>query len=87
MARTTAETEQLIRDAYHTVAATPGAWIKLADLREAIGDVNRHQVDQALATMPDVDLMPESNQKTLTEMDRDLAVWSGGMWNHLISIR
>lgn len=84
---TTTEIENLIRNAYRTVTTQPGAWIRLVDLREAIGDVNRHAVDRALATMADVDVMPESNQKTLRQIDRDLAVWCGGDWNHLVSIR
>lgn len=88
MAHTTAEIEHLIRAAYQTVTTTPGAWVKLTDLREAIGDVNRHHVDQAIDQMfPEAQVMPESNAKTLTQTDRDLAIWSGGEWNHLICIR
>lgn len=79
-------TETKIRTAYQTIA-TPGTWIKLTDLREALGDVNRHAVDAALRTMADADVMPESNRKTLRPIDHDLAVWCGGEWNHLIKIR
>lgn len=86
MIATATSIETQIRDAYHTIAPHAGAWIKLVDLREALGDVNRHAVDAALVKMPDADLMPESNQKVLTGMDRDLAVWCGGEWNHLIRI-
>lgn len=49
MATTTETIEDLIRAAYQATAAHPGAWIKLTDLREAIGDVNRHQIDEDCA--------------------------------------
>lgn len=42
---------------------------------------------EILATDPDIEVMPESNQKTLTDIDRMYRVWCGGMDNDLILIR
>lgn len=78
--------EDKIRTAYQTIA-TPGTWVRLTDLREAIGDVNRHEVDKAIDRMyPEAEVAPESNRKTLRRIDEDCAIWSGGEWNHLIKI-
>lgn len=61
----------------------------LAGLREQLADVPRAQVDETLTRMerlPDVNLVPESNQKTLTPADREAAVLIGGQRKHLLWI-
>jgi hypothetical protein len=79
-----------IRNAYRTLAAAPGDWVSLADLRPLLGDVDRAAVDRALTTMieesRDVNLVPESNQKALTDDQRRAAVRIGDQNKHLISI-
>lgn len=82
--------EQRIRKAYTSLAPHPGAWLRHTDVRQKLTDVPRAQLDETfrrLSRAEDVDMMPESNQKTLTEEDRRNAVWVGGMDTHLISIK
>jgi hypothetical protein len=80
-----------IRDAVAQLAREPGGWVTLARLRDALGQ--RHDqatVDQALRQLnrePDVNLVPESNQKTLSGADRVAAVNIGDRDKHLISIQ
>lgn len=79
-----------ITEAYRTIADQPGAWVKLADLRDQVGEsINRHAMDQALIRMsrrPEVAIVPESVQRSLTPMDRECAVVIGAQARHLISI-
>jgi hypothetical protein len=80
--------EGQITEAYDRIA-TRGTWVGLVDLRNAVGDVNRHMVDEALARMnrrPDVALIPESNQKALGWLDRECAVVIGDQAKHLICV-
>ncbi|GAA3563487.1 hypothetical protein GCM10022419_050270 [Nonomuraea rosea] len=87
--RQAGELQGRIRDAYARLAAKPGAWVSLAGLRPLLGDVPRARVDEALILMerlPDVNLVPESNQKTLTPGDREAAVIIGEQAKHLLWI-
>jgi transposase-like protein len=75
-----------IRASYERLAARPGAWVSLTELRASV-DAPRHLVDDVLRELerrPDVNLVPESNQKTLTQQDRDAAVVIGGQDKHLL---
>ncbi|WP_433429836.1 hypothetical protein [Nonomuraea sp. CA-141351] len=81
--------EARIRAAYAELAPRPEAWVSLAKLRPLLGDVPKTEVDAALARMErlsDVDLVPESNQKTLTPQDRAAAVVIGKQDKHLLWI-
>jgi hypothetical protein len=81
--------ESRIRKAYRESAREPGGWVSLTELRSLLGGVAKADVDAALRQMnqlPDVNIVPESNQKTLTQADRDAAVRLGGQEKHLISI-
>ncbi|MFC5824517.1 hypothetical protein [Nonomuraea insulae] len=83
------ELETRIRDAYAELATRPDAWVSLADLRILLADVPRARVDRTLVLMerlPDVNLVPESNQKTLTPQDRESAVLIGDQHKHLLWI-
>lgn len=79
-----------IRSAYLVCAGYErGAWVGLAELRMFLQDVPRAQVDQELRMLnrqEDVNLVPESNQKTLTPADREAAVNIGEQDKHLIWI-
>jgi hypothetical protein len=78
-----------VRAAYAKLAPEPRAWVGLATLRDALNGESRAEVDQALHRLnraADVNLIPESNQKVLTEEDRDAAVRIGGEDRHLIAI-
>jgi hypothetical protein len=81
--------ESLIRKAYGEVAPESGAWVTLDKLRQAIGPAPRNEVDAALIRLnqaPDVRLIPESNQKVLTDAVRAAAVSIGNQDKHAIAI-
>jgi hypothetical protein len=84
-----ADVADRIRVAYAKLAPRPGDWVSLRRLRPLLGDVARTEVDAALkrmTRMPDVSIVPESNQKTLTPQDREAAVVIGDQDKHLIAI-
>jgi hypothetical protein len=81
--------EERIRKAYTAVAKRPGSWVMLSRLRDAVGAVDRADVDAALIRLnraPDVHIIPESNQKALTPAERAAAVSIGNQDRHAISI-
>ncbi|MFB9833013.1 hypothetical protein [Actinoallomurus acaciae] len=81
--------ETRIRVAYESLAPRPRAWLRHTDVRRKLADVPGDALDQAfraLSQAEDVDMMPESNQKTLTPEDRRNAVRVGGQDTHLIAI-
>jgi hypothetical protein len=81
--------ETRIRTAYDSLAPRPRAWLRHTDVRRKLADVPSEELDQAfraLSHAEDVDMMPESNQKTLTPEDRRNAVRVGGQDTHLIAI-
>ncbi|WP_329087407.1 hypothetical protein [Streptosporangium sp. NBC_01469] len=83
------DVEERIRAAYRELAAKPGAWVSLTKVRPLLGEVARATVDEALVRMnrmPDVNIVPESNQKTLSREDRDAAVTIGAQEKHLLWI-
>jgi hypothetical protein len=81
--------EPRIRNAYNALAAEPKAWVALSRLRPFFGDVSTDDLDAALRRLeraPDVNIVPESNQKVLTAADRNAAVHIGGQDKHLLAI-
>ncbi|MEU6999750.1 hypothetical protein [Nonomuraea sp. NPDC046570] len=83
------QVEDRIRSAYAELAARPGAWVKLARLRTFLGDLPKAQIDEALVRMErleDVSIIPESNQKALTQEDREAAVVIGNQDKHVLWI-
>jgi hypothetical protein len=81
--------EKRLRAAYATLASSPGAWVRHTDVRRAAGDAEAEELDEVfrrLSLADDVEMMPESNQKTLTAEDRRNAVRVGGQETHLIAI-
>jgi len=84
-----ADLESRIRAAYAELAPRGDAWVSLTRLRPLLGDVPKAEVDTVLVRMErlsDVDLVPESNQKTLTPQDREAAVVIGNQDKHLLWI-
>lgn len=82
-------TEQLIRAAYQRLAQEPTSWVALDRLRTELSQLDRHRVDDTLRQMyrmPGVHLIPEENQKVLTDSDRAAAVEIGAQDKHLIAI-
>jgi hypothetical protein len=81
--------EAAVRAAYAEVAAAPGEWVGLADLRRRLAGVPREEVDATLDQMfgtPGVRLVPEDDQKSLTARDRAAAVRIGAKDVHLLAI-
>lgn len=81
--------ESRIRATYARLAHEPGSPVRLSRLRAQLSDVPRAELDSALARLrraPDVSLIPEENQKTLTDDDREAAVVVGNQHNHLLAI-
>jgi hypothetical protein len=81
--------EERIRKAYVSLAHEPGGWVSLARLRPLFPDVDRADLDEALRRLNrerDVNIVPESNQKTLTAEQIEAAVDIGGRHKHLLAI-
>ncbi|MEV0006039.1 hypothetical protein AB0H28_27655 [Micromonospora sp. NPDC050980] len=79
----------LIQRAYRGLAAKPGDYVMLSDLRDALADLDRSDFDAALVTLNQergVHLVPESNQKVLKPRERAAAVTIGNQDKHLIAI-
>lgn len=84
-----ADAQARIRQAYAALAPRRGAWLKITDVRQAVADLPARTLDvalHALSLAEDVEMMPESNQKTLTAEDRRNAVRVGGRDAHLMAI-
>lgn len=78
-----------IRKVYESLVPRPGAWLRHTIVRQQLGDVPSEALDEAfrlLSQAEDVEMMPESNQKILTDEDRRSAVRVGGQDTHLIAI-
>ncbi len=85
----TGDLEHRIRLAYGKLAARPGDWVALADLRPLLGHADHVEVDAALRRLSrarKANLVPQANQKVLTQADREAAVRIGVEDCHLISI-
>lgn len=83
------DVEARIRKVYDSLAPHPGAWLKHTHVRRKLGDVPSEALDEAfrlLSRAEDVEMMPESNQKTLNDEDHRNAVRVGGQDTHLIAI-
>jgi len=78
-----------IETRYRSLAATAGEFVSLRELRLRLADRSRPDVDAALTTMftaQRINLIPQSNQRALTDADREAALRIGGEHKHLISI-
>ena len=81
--------ELRIRNAYAELAVEAGGWVGLARLRPFFGDVPTEDLDEALRQLSRADgvnIVPESNQKTLSAKDVAAAVRIGGQAKHLLAI-
>lgn len=87
--RSSAGVEDLIRKAYTQLSRIPGDWVPLASLRDALAEVGRLDLDNALeslALQPGVQLIPWDNRKALSKRDREAALRFGGDDNHALRI-
>lgn len=74
---------------YRELSGEPANWVPLLVLRKHLDGEDRTEVDKALTelhTTREVELIPETNQKTLSDDDREAALWLGGEYRHLIGI-
>jgi hypothetical protein len=81
--------ELRLRNAYSALATEPGAWVALSRLRPFFGDISREELDEALRRLSrqaNAYIVPENNQKALTDADRAAALHIGGQDKHLLSI-
>ncbi|HEX3780803.1 MAG TPA: hypothetical protein VHX38_14140 [Pseudonocardiaceae bacterium] len=84
-----ADVESQVEAAYADLTRGSGAQIGLVALRERLDGVPKGEVDRALALLArraDVHVRAESDQKTLTDSDREAAVVLGGSPRHLLMI-
>jgi hypothetical protein len=78
-----------IEAGYRSLAAGPGVFVSLRELRLRLSDLPRPDLDAALAalfTAQRINLIPQSNQRALADADRQAALRIGGEHKHLISI-
>lgn len=81
--------ESGIRDAYEELSSKPQDWVRLADLRETLGNPDKAEMDAILLAMMRtgrVHLAPDSNRKGLTDADHAAAYRIGKEDKHLIAI-
>lgn len=84
-------TADQIADGIYDTCAAAHDWVSLTDIRAEWGTVGvtREQIDAALTTLlatRRIKLIPEANQKTLTQADWDAALWLGGEYRHLAAV-
>ena len=78
-----------IREAYAAIASAPRAWVSIADIRRKLDGVDRSELDAALRQLEradDVNIVPESNQKALSDDERRAAVIIGDQPKHFLAI-
>lgn len=83
------DVEAQIRAGYRVLAAEPGEFVKLRELRLRLPDIPRADVDAALDRMYQeqrINLVPQADQQALTDADRESGLRIGGKAKHLISI-
>lgn len=84
-----ANLQELIRKAYRKLSTRPGAWVRLADVRDELSGQSKAEVDDALkslAVQRGVQVIPWDNRNALDARDRELALHFGGEENHAIRI-
>jgi hypothetical protein len=82
------DVESRIRAAYRQLAREPHAWVRLAELRPLVGAA-REEVDTVLRQLNrshQASIIPEQNQRILSQDDEEAAVHIAGENKHLISI-
>lgn len=84
-----ADPESRVRMAYESLRSHRGAWVRVADLRAALADIDRNALDATLVALqrePGVRLEPNEQQSSLTDADRAAAVRVGNQLCHLFAI-
>jgi hypothetical protein len=84
------DVEAAVIDAYRGLAAGPGEFVKLRELRERLPTILRADLNSALERMyraQQINLVPQENQQVLTDADRESALRVGGEFKHMLSVR
>ena len=84
-----ADIDERIAEACHELAG-PGEFVKIRELRARLADTPRSDLDSALERLYQerrVNLVPQSDQQSLSDADRESALVIGGERKHLISAR
>lgn len=84
-----ADLSACIEAGYRSLATASGGFVGLRELRLQLPGRPRPEVDAALAAMftaQQINLIPQSNQRALSDADREAALPIGGEYKHLISI-
>jgi len=79
-----------ILTAYRGLTDGPGRFVNLTDLRAALApyDYNRGVLDDVLIAVhvdQHVNLVPRADNLSVTDADRQAAVWCGGEYKHRLS--
>ncbi|RPA61175.1 MarR family transcriptional regulator [Gordonia oryzae] len=85
----TADVGTRIIEAYHRIAAIPGALVGLAALRATLASISREDFDAALLTLQErrgINVIPQDDRARLTEADRAASVMIGTQPSHLLVI-
>ena len=81
--------EQSIERVYNRLADRPGGWVSIADIRDELSHrIPRADLDAALRRIeqhPNANIVPESNQKALSDRERAGSIRIGGQDKHFIS--
>ncbi|MEV6842469.1 hypothetical protein [Actinoplanes sp. NPDC051411] len=78
-----------VRRTYRKLADPAGSWVGLADIRDHLRGIPRREVDGVLrlmSRMPGIRIEEETNQKSLSQRDREAAVTIGNRAQHVLSI-
>jgi hypothetical protein len=81
--------DKRVRAAYAEVAAAPGEWVDLTQIRPLLADVAKSELDIALEKMldaPDVRLDPEVHRHRIDKAAKEAAVRIGGEDRHKLAI-
>ncbi|WP_035534533.1 hypothetical protein [Haloglycomyces albus] len=64
-------------------------WVRLDDVRAAVPNLGRREVDQALIRLFEdkrLHVAPEENRASLTASQREAALWLGGGYIHYVML-
>lgn len=90
VAASSPDIDELIKTAYRGLAARPGEFVKMRELRAKLPDVSRADLDVALEKLyrsRRINLVPQSNQQALSDADRQAALKVGDELKHLVLVR
>ncbi|WP_245819915.1 hypothetical protein [Rhodococcoides yunnanense] len=84
------DVETRIRSAHSRLARDAKSFVSLTRLRAELSDLDRSAVDEVLSSLyraQKINLIPEANQKTLTDEDRSAALHIGGQNRHNVEFK